>query len=137
MHSKIKRGVEKELKNIYVTRVFSFLSPICPCMISLVVLKKKKQKQKNKKQKEKNVFTWLQACFLRDVRVICCNSLGDSHFQTNVIDDVENLFDYYLYIIFSVLCTLISCTYYTQIYAKLSTYDFVLSNMVSGVVFCA
>ena len=68
-------------------------------------------------------------CFLGDVRVICCNSLSDSHFQTNVIDDVENLFDYYLHIIFSVLCTLTSCTHYMQIYAKLNTYDCVLSNM--------
>ena len=90
---------------------------------------KQKQKQKNKKQKEKNAFTWLQACFPGDVRVICCNSLGDSHFQTNVIDDVENLFDYYLHIIFFVLCTLTSCTHYMQIYAKLNTYDCVLSNM--------
>ena len=122
MHSKIKRGVEKELKNIYVTRVFSFLSPICPCMISLIVLKKKKQKQKNKKQKEKNVFTWLQACFLRDVRVICCNSLGDSHFQTNVIDDVENLLEYYLHISYFMFCTLTSCTHYMQIVAKSCTW---------------
>ena len=80
MHSKIKRGVEKELKNIYVTRVFSFLSPICPCMISLIVLKQKnkkktkKKKKKKKKQKETNAFTWLQACFLGDMRVIWCNS---------------------------------------------------------------
>ena len=73
--------------------------------------------------------TWLQACFLGDVGVIWCNSLGDSHFQSNVIDDVENLFEYYLHITFSVLCTLTSCTHYTQIYAKLSTCDFVLTNM--------
>ena len=56
----------------------------------------------------------MQAFFLGDVKVICRNSLGDSHFQTNVIDDVENLFDYYLHIIFSVLCTLTSCTHYMQ-----------------------
>ena len=65
----------------------------------------------------------MQACFLRYVRIILYNSLGNSHFQTNVIDFVENLFDYYLYITFSVLCTLISCTHYTQIFAKLSTWD--------------
>ena len=57
------------------------------------------------------------------MRIILHNSLGDSHFQTNVIDFVENLFDYYLYITFSVLCTLINCTHYTQIFAKLSTWD--------------
>ena len=71
----------------------------------------------------------MQACFLGNVWVIWYNSLGDSHFQTNMIDDVENLFDYYLHITFSVLCTLISCTHYTQIFVKLCTYDCVLTNM--------
>ena len=89
----------------------------------------KKKKEKRKKQKNQNAFTWLQACFLGDVGVIWCNFLGDSHFQTNVIDDVENLFDYYLHITFSVLCTLTSCTHYMQIYDKLSTYDWVLTNI--------
>ena len=93
-------------------------------MVSLIVLKRKgkkkktkKKKQKNKRQskrqKETNAFTWLQECFLGNVRVICCKSLGDSHFQANVIDDEENLFDYYLHITFSVLCTLTSCKHYT------------------------
>ena len=85
-----------------------------------------------KKKKSKRIFfffTWLQACFLRDVRVIWCNYLGDSHCQSNVIDDVENLFEYYLHITFSVLCALTSCTHYKQIYAKLSTCDFVLTNI--------
>ena len=62
----------------------------------------------------------IASMFLEDVRVIRCNSLHDSHFQTNVIDDVENLVDYYLHITFSVLCTLTSCTHYTQIFAKLN-----------------
>ena len=112
----------------------SFLFPICPCMISLIVLKRKflkKSKEKEKKNKKnQNAFTWLWACFLRDVRVIWSNSLGDSHFQTNVIDDVENLFDYYLYITLSVLCTITSCTHYTKIFAKFCTYDYVLTNLV-------
>ena len=81
-----------------------------------------KKEGKKKKQKGKKKFTWLQACFLRYVRIILYNSLGDSHFQTNVIDDVENLFDYYMHITYFVLCTLISCTHYMQIYAKLSIY---------------
>ena len=118
MHSKIKRGVEKELKNIYVTRVFSFLSPICPCMISLIVLKQKNKKNKtktkkqknkktkSKKQKETNAFTWLQACFLGNVRVIRCNTLGNSHFQTNVIDDVQKF-------VWSLSTYHILCTLYT------------------------
>ena len=57
-----------------------------------------KEKDIAKCKKNQNAFTWLQACFLREVRVIWYKSLGDRHFQTNVIDDVGNLFDYYLYI---------------------------------------
>ena len=60
-------------------------------------------------------------CFLGDVGVIWCNYLGNNHFQTNKIDYVENLFGYYLHIIFSVLCTLSSCTHNMQIFAKLNT----------------
>ena len=64
----------------------------------------------------------MQACFLGDVRIIQYNFLGDSHFQTNVIDNIENLFDNYLRItFFFVLCTHTSCTHYTQINAKLRT----------------
>ena len=106
--------------------VFSFLSPICPCMISLIVLKRKEKKKSNAKEKRiKILLRDLQACFLGYVRVIWFISLGDSHFQTNVIDNIENLFDYYLHITFFVLCILTSCTYYTQIFAKFYTYDYV------------
>ena len=90
----------------------------------------KKIKRKRKGKKNQNAFTWLQACFLGNVRDILCNFLDDSHFQTNVIDDVENLFDYYLHITFFVLCTLTSCTHYTQINAKFCTYDCMLTNLV-------
>ena len=41
---------------------------------------------------------WLQAWFLGDVRVIWCNSLGDSHFQTYVMNFVEIVIDYCLHI---------------------------------------
>ena len=81
-----------------------------------------KKEGKKKSKKKQNAFTWLQVYFLGDVIIIWCNFLGDSHFQTNVIDDVENLFDYYMHITYFVLCTLISCTHYMQIYAKLSIY---------------
>ena len=81
--------------------------------------------QKKKKKKNQNAFTWLQVYFLGDVRVIWCNSLG----ETNVIDNVENLFNYYLHITFSALCTWTSCTHYTQINAKFCTYDCVLTNL--------
>ena len=77
-----------------------------------------KEKKYGKSKKNQNAFTWLQACYLGDVGVIWCYSLGESHFQSNVIDDVENLFDYYLQLTFSVLCTLTSRTHYTQINAK-------------------
>ena len=102
-----------------------------------VILKKKRKKKKGgkkikgkrKSKKNQNVFTWLQACYLGNMRVIWCNFIGDSHFQTNVIDDVEILFNYYLHITFSVLCTRTSCTHYTQTIAKLCTYDCVLTNL--------
>ena len=71
----------------------------------------------------------MQACFLGDMRVIWCNSLGDSHFQTYVIDDVEIVFNYYLQITFSIFSTLTSCTHYMQIFAKFCTYDCVLTNL--------
>ena len=64
------------------------------------------------------------ACvFLGDVRVVGCNSLGYNCFQTNVIDDVENLSKFYLHITYLVFCTLTNCTHYTQIIAKSSTWD--------------
>ena len=59
-----------------------------------------KYKNKEKQKEKKNAFTWLQACFLGDVRVIWCNSLGDSHFQTCVIDYVESVFNFFLHITF-------------------------------------
>ena len=43
-------------------------------------------------------ITWLQACFLGDVTVIWCNYLGESHFQTYVVNNVEIVIDYYLHI---------------------------------------
>ena len=107
----------------------SFVSPTCLCMISLIVLKRKK-KGIIKRKKNQNTFIWLQACFPVDVKVIWCNFLGDSHFQTNVVDDVESLFDYCLHITFPVLFTHASYTHYTQFFAKFCTYDCVLTNLV-------
>ena len=60
---------------------------------------------------------------IANMRVIGCNSLGDSRFQNNVIDDVENLSNFYLHITYLVFCTLTSCTHYTQINAKSCTWD--------------
>ena len=44
------------------------------------------------------IYIWLQACFLGDVGVIWCNSLGDSHSQIYVMNNVEIVLYYYLQI---------------------------------------
>ena len=61
---------------------------------------------KNKK------LPWLQAYFLGDVRVIWCNALGDSLFQTYVINFVEIVIDHYLLITSHVSQVMASCTHY-------------------------
>ena len=123
MHSKInwsvlkKKNKKKCNKGIFFSISYMPMHDIFDCVqIEKFKKKKKKNKKKKKKQKAKknqNVFTWLQAYFLGDMRVIWCNSLGDSHFQTNVIDNVENLLEYYLHISYFVFCTFTSCTHYT------------------------
>ena len=62
-------------------------------------------------------ITWLQACFLGDVRVIWCNFLGDSHFQIYVMNNVEIVIDYYLHITSHVSHAINSCTHYTSYYS--------------------
>ena len=42
---------------------------------------------------------------LEDVVVIGHPSLGDSHFQSNVIDNVEIFLEFYVHIRYFVLCT--------------------------------
>ena len=61
----------------------------------------------------------MQAWFLGDVRVIWCNSLGDSYFQTYVMNNVEIVIDYYLHITSHVSYTVTSCTHFTN-YSLLS-----------------
>ena len=63
------------------------------------------------RQLKKN--TWLQACFLGDVGVIWCNSLGDSLFQTYMMNNVEIVIDYYLHITSHVFHAITSCAHYT------------------------
>ena len=58
----------------------------------------------------------MQACFLGDVGVIGCNSLGDSHFQTYVMNNVEIVIDYYLLITSHVSHTFTSFTHFTSYY---------------------
>ena len=43
-------------------------------------------------------LTWLQAFILGDVRVIWCDSLGDSHCQIYVMNFVEIVINHYLLI---------------------------------------
>ena len=98
--------------------------------------KRKANKKRASKEKEKkNAFTWLQACFLWDVGVIWCNSLGDSHFQTYVIDNVEIVLNFYLHITLYVSHTLTSCTHHTQIFVNHCTCDCVL--IIVAIQYCA
>ena len=46
--------------------------------------------------------------------VVGCNSLGDSHFQTYVMNNVEIVIDYYLLITSHVSHAITSCTHFTS-----------------------
>ena len=54
----------------------------------------------------------MQAYFLGDVGVIWYNSLGDSHFQTYMINNVEIVINYYLHITSHVSHGITSCTHF-------------------------
>ena len=79
-------------------------------------------------------LTWLPACFLGDVRVIWCNSLGDSLSQTYVMNFVEIVIDFYLHITSHVSQAFTSCTHYTSYFMLNFVYgivcDFGLANQV-------
>ena len=80
----------------------------------------------------------MQACFLGDVGVIGCNSLGDSHFQTYVMNNVEIVIDYYLLITSHVSHAFTSFTHFIS-YSLLNLVheivcDFVLA--IQDYVFC-
>ena len=68
---------------------------------------------------------WLQACFLGDVRVIWCNSLGDSHFQNYVMNNIEVVIENYLHITPHVFYVVTSCTWIT---------NYSLLNFVHGIM---
>ena len=76
------------------------------------------------RQKKKKI-TWLQACFLGDMRVIWCNSLGDSLFQTYVMNNVEIVIDYYLYMTSHVSHAITGCTHYTSYFLLNLVHDIV------------
>ena len=92
-----------------------------------ICFNKKKEKAKETNQKIIFFFAWLQVYFLGDVRVIWYNSLGDNHFQTYVIDNVEIVLIFYLHITLWVSHTLTSCTHHKQVFVKLCICDCVLS----------
>ena len=77
-------------------------------------------------------LTWLQACFLGDVRVIWCNSLGDSHFQTYVMNFVEIVIDYYLLNTSHVSHVFISYTNYTS-YSLLNLVHDIVCELVVAI----
>ena len=56
----------------------------------------------------------IASLFLGDVRVIWCNSLGDTLFQTYVMNFVEIIINYYLYVTSHVSHAIASCTHYTN-----------------------
>ena len=68
----------------------------------------------------------VQACFLGDVGVIWCNSLGDSHSQTYVMNNVESVFILCLHITWWVSHALASCAHHKQNFVKYGTCDCVL-----------
>ena len=79
-----------------------------------------------------NKLTWLQVCFLGDVRVIWCNSLGDSHFQTYVMIFVEIVVDHYLLITSHVSQAIASCTHHTS-YSLLNLVHYIICDFVVAI----
>ena len=77
-------------------------------------------------------LTWLQTCFLGDVRVIWCNSLGDSHFQTYVMNFVEIVIDHYLLISSHVSHAIASYTHYTS-YSLLNLVYYIVCDLVMAI----
>ena len=74
-------------------------------------------------------LTWLQACFLEDMRVIWCNSSSDSYFQTYVINFVEIVIGHYLLITSHVSQVFASCTRYTS-YSLLNLVHYIVCDLV-------
>ena len=79
-----------------------------------------------------NKITWLQACFLGDVRVIWYNSLGDSHCQTYMINFVDIVINYYLLITSHVFQAIASCTHYTS-YSLLNLVHYIVCELVVAI----
>ena len=77
-------------------------------------------------------LTGLQTFFLGDMRVIWCNSLSDSLFQTYVMNFVEIVIDYHLHIISHVSQAISSCTHYTS-YSLLNLVHDIMCDLVVAI----
>ena len=77
-------------------------------------------------------LTWLQTCFLGDLGVIWCNSLGDSLFQIYVMNFVEIVFDFYLHITSHISQAFASCTHYTS-YSLLNLVRYIVCDLVVAI----
>ena len=77
-------------------------------------------------------LTWLQVCFLGDMRVIWCNSLGDSLFQVYVMNFVKIVLDFYLHITSHVSQTFASCIHYTS-YSLLNFVHVIVCDFVLAI----
>ena len=77
-------------------------------------------------------LTWLQACFLGDMRVIWCNSLGDRLFQIYVMNFVEIVVNYYSHIISHVSQAFASCTHYIS-YSLLNFVHVIVCDLVLAI----
>ena len=79
-------------------------------------------------------LTWLQAFILGDVGVIWCKSLGDSLSQSYVMNFLEIVIDFYLYITSHVSQAFTSCRHYTSYsllnFVHVIVCDFGLANQV-------
>ena len=82
--------------------------------------------------KQNKKLRWLQACFLGDMRVIWCNSLGDSLFPTYVMNFVKIVVDYYLHINSHVSQAITSCTHYTS-YSLLNLIHDIVCDVVVAI----
>ena len=77
-------------------------------------------------------LTYLQACFLGDVRVIWCDSLGDSFFQTYIMNFVEIVIDYYLHVTSHISQAITSCRHYTS-YSLLNLIHDIVCELVVAI----
>ena len=77
-------------------------------------------------------LTWLQACFLGNVGIIWCNSLGDSLFKIYVVNFVEIVLDFYLHITLHVSQAFASYAHYTS-YSLLNFVHVIVCDFVLAI----